>query len=409
MASTVVVATVGLLEVVQAAVIRVALKSAETIRMASWFIGVRNCPSKLLPMDTIGVLTSGGDAPGMNAAIRAVAKVASARNVRVLGIERGYDGLIDGRFRQLTRAVSWGMAPIGALQSEGNKGGTMLGTARSSRFLAPEGRQEASNRLLSLGVRGLVVIGGNGSVAGAHHLAIESPIPIVAIPASIDNDIGCTSDAIGVDTALNTIVEACDRISDTAQSLKRAFVVEVMGRQSGYLAMSAAVASAADAVLIPEHQSTEEEIVDSIAELIHRNLATERAKRLVLIIKAEGVSIPTDRLVSEIEARLLDTNIDVRGAVLGHIVRGGAPSFHDRMLAGRLGLVAVEAIMNGITDHMTAWRTTVSGGRLTSDPMVELFPITDVLNETEALLDGTSEITKRRIRRMEDIQGVLAL
>ncbi|MDH5421567.1 MAG: 6-phosphofructokinase, partial [Acidimicrobiia bacterium] len=231
-------------------------------------------------MDTIGVLTSGGDAPGMNAAIRAVVKVASARNVRVLGVERGYDGLIEGRFRQLTRTVSWGLAPIGALQSEGNKGGTMLGSARSSRFMAPEGREQASHRLQSLGVRGLVVIGGNGSVAGAHHLAIESPIPVVAIPASIDNDIGCTSDAIGVDTALNTIVEACDRISDTAQSLKRAFVVEVMGRQSGYLAMSAAVASAADAVLLPEHHTPDDEIIESIANLIHRNLATERAKRL---------------------------------------------------------------------------------------------------------------------------------
>lgn len=360
-------------------------------------------------MDTIGVLTSGGDAPGMNAAIRAVVKVASARNVRVLGVERGYDGLIEGRFRQLTRAVSWGLAPIGALQSEGNKGGTMLGSARSARFMAPEGREQASHRLQSLGVRGLVVIGGNGSVAGAHHLAVESPIPVVAIPASIDNDIGCTSDAIGVDTALNTIVEACDRISDTAQSLKRAFIVEVMGRQSGYLAMSAAVASAADAVLLPEHQTSEDEIIESISDLIHRNLATERAKRLVLIIKAEGVSIPTDRLVSEVGLRLRDANIDIRGAVLGHIVRGGAPSFHDRMLAGRLGLVAIEALMNGVTDHMTAWRTTVEGGRATSDPMVELFEIPTVLRETTALLDGSSEITKRRMRRMEDIQGVLSL
>ncbi len=363
----------------------------------------------LSPMDTIGVLTSGGDAPGMNAAIRAVVKVASARNVRVLGVERGYDGLIEGRFRQLTRAVSWGLAPIGALQSEGNKGGTMLGTARSVRFMSPEGREAASHRMQSLGVRGLVVVGGSGSVAGAHHLALESPIPVVGIPASIDNDIGCTSDAIGVDTALNTIIEACDRISDTAQSLKRAFVVEVMGRQSGYLAMSAAVASAADAVLLPEHQSSEEEIVDSISALIRRNLATERAKRLVLIIKAEGVSVPTDRLVAEIDLRLRDANIDVRGAVLGHIVRGGAPSFHDRMLAGRLGLVAVEALMNGVTDHMTAWRTTIEGGTPTSDPMVELFEISQVLTETEALLDGSSEITKRRMRRMENIQGVLSL
>ena len=355
------------------------------------------------------MLTSGGDAPGMNAAIRAVVKVSAARNVRVLGIERGYDGLIDGRFRQLTRAVGGGLAPIGELQSDGNKGGTTLGSARCPRFMEPDGREEASHRLQSLGVRGLVVIGGNGSMAGAHHLALESPVPVVGIPASIDNDIGCTSDSIGVDTALNTIVEACDRISDTAQALKRAFVVEVMGRQSGYLAMSAAVASAADAVLLPEHQRSESEIIESVTEMIRRNLATERAKRQVLIIKAEGVEVPTERLVAAITAGLPDTHIDVRGVVLGHIVRGGAPSFHDRMLAGRLGLVAVEALLSGVTDQMAAWRTSLPGGRHTSDPMVDLFSLEEVLEQTKALLDGSSEITKRRIRRMEEIQGVLAL
>ena len=358
-------------------------------------------------MDTIAVLTSGGDAPGMNAAIRSVVKVAATRNVRVLGIERGYDGMIDGRFRQLTRSLRQGLAPIGDVQTDGNTGGTMLGTARCERFLSPDGRAAASHRLQSLGVRGVVVIGGNGSIAGAHHLAQESPIPVIGIPASIDNDIGCTSDAIGVDTALNTIVEACDRISDTAKALQRAFVVEVMGRHSGYLAMSAAVASAADAVLLPEQGRTEDEIIESVYEVVHRSLVTERAKRQVLIIKAEGVPITNEVLVQALQERI--ETIDVRGAVLGHIVRGGAPSFHDRMLAGRLGLVAVEALMNGMTDQMTAWRTTIDGGRATSDPMVELFDINEVLEQTEALLDGTSDVTKRRLRRMEAIQGVLAL
>ncbi len=360
-------------------------------------------------MNTLAVLTSGGDAPGMNAAIRAVVKVAASRGVRVIGVERGYEGLIDGHVRQLTRAVAGALAPIGELQAAGGMGGTLLGSARSYRFMEPEGREVASQRLQSLGVRGIIVIGGNGSMAGAHAFAMESPVAVVGIPASIDNDIGCTSDAIGVDTALNTIVEACDRISDTAQALKRAFIVEVMGRRSGYLAMSSAVAAAADAVLLPENAASDEAIIESVSDVIRRNLGAERAKRQVLIIKAEGVALPTTTLVDAVEERLAGLGIDLRAVVLGHIVRGGAPSFHDRMLAGRLGLVAVDALLGGTTDVMTTWRTTVPGGRPTEDPMVELFELESVLEQTAALLDGTSEVTKRRIRRMEDIQGVLAL
>ncbi len=364
----------------------------------------------MLPLvDTIAVLTSGGDAPGMNAAVRAVVKVAAARDVRVLGIERGYDGLIAGHVRNLTRSVTGGLAPVGELQDLGNSGGTMLGTARSARFMEVTGRQEAEHQMLSLGAKGLVVIGGNGSIAGAHAFAEGASIPVVAIPASIDNDIGCTSDAIGVDTALNTIVEACDRISDTARALKRAFIVEVMGRQSGYLAMASAVAAAADAVLLPEQQRTNDEVIAAVANVIESSLATARRKRKVLIIKAEGVALPTQELVDALQLRLAYQDIDVRATVLGHIVRGGAPSFHDRMLAGRVGLVAVEALLNGENDVMTAWRTTVEGGKPTSDPMVRLFPIPQMLDETAALLDGSSEVTKRRIRRMEEIQGVLAL
>lgn len=345
----------------------------------------------------------------MNAALRAVVKVAAGRGVRVLGVERGYDGLIDGHVRNLTRTVKGGLAPVGELQDLGNSGGTMLGTARSARFLEITGRREAEHQMLSLGAKGLVVIGGNGSISGAHAFAIESSVPVVGIPASIDNDIGCTSDAIGVDTALNTIVEACDRISDTARALKRAFIVEVMGRQSGYLAMASAVAAAADAVLLPEQQRTDDEIIDAVASVIESSLASARRKRKVLIIKAEGVSLPTQELVDAIESRVAHQGIDVRATVLGHIVRGGAPSFHDRMLAGRVGLVAVEALLNGHNDVMTAWRTTVEGGTATSDPMVQLFPIAQMMEETVALLDGSSEVTKRRIRRMEEIQGVLAL
>ncbi len=360
-------------------------------------------------MDTIAVLTSGGDAPGMNAAIRAVVQVAATRGVRVLGIEGGYDGLIEGRFRQLTRVVENGLVPEAVVQAHGSSGGTFLGSARSDRFFDGEWREAASQRMNSLGVRGLVVIGGNGSIAGAHVWANEIDTPVVAIPASIDNDIGCTSDAIGVDTALNTIVEACDRISDTAQALKRAFIVEVMGRKSGYLAMAAAVASAADAVLLPEQQRTEPELIDAIEKVIRGSFATDRNKQQVLIIKAEGVEVPTDHLVRSVDERLSDLSIDIRATVLGHVVRGGNPSFHDRMLAGRFGLVAVDALLQGVTDVMTAWRTTVPGGAPTDDPTVQLFRVKRVLEETERLQDGTSDVTRRRLRRMEEIQGALAL
>jgi 6-phosphofructokinase 1 len=253
------------------------------------------------------------------------------------------------------------------------------------------------------------VIGGNGSIAGAHALAAQTEVPVVAIPASIDNDVGLTREALGVDTALNTIVEACDRISDTARSHHRAFIVEVMGRDSGYLAMAAAVATAADAVLLPEQDRGFDEVVEGVAGTIRRSFSMPRDKRRVLIIKAEGVDLPTHMLVDEVTAELEDMgDIEIRGAVLGHLVRGGNPSFRDRMLAGRFGLTAVAAVLAGRTDCMVGWNLT-DRGEPTADSWIRLFQISDVLEETEALLDGSSEVTMDRVRRMEAIQGVLAI
>ena len=200
-------------------------------------------------MKSLAILTSGGDSPGMNAAIRAVVKVAAAKGLRVVGVEQGYEGLIDGGFRELTRASqdSAGRVPTAEIDAMAGAGGTMLGSARSARFREPDGRAQAAHNLR--GIDGLIVIGGNGSLTGAHLLSQEhGATRVVGIPASIDNDVGCTSTAIGVDTALNTIVQSCDRISDTARAHRRAFVVEVMGRQCGYLAMASAVAAGADAV-----------------------------------------------------------------------------------------------------------------------------------------------------------------
>ncbi len=359
---------------------------------------------------TVAVLTSGGDAPGMNTAIRALAKLGAARGVRVLGVANGYEGLMEGRFRDLDAPAWDGTVRLPAEVDElGHTGGTFLGSARSARFRQAEGRAEAAQRLA--GVDGLVVIGGNGSLAGAHQLAVEHDVRVVGIPASIDNDIGCTGMAIGVDTALNTIVEACDRISDTARAHRRAFVVEVMGRQCGYLAMASAVAAGADAVLFREQNRSEAEIVAVVEQAILRGFATSRNKRRVLIIKAEGVDVPCTRLVRVLGERLSErlSGVEVRATVLGHVVRGGNPSYQDRMIAGRLALGALDALLAGATDEMVAWQPLVDGGTPTRDASVVRFPLAQVLEETESLLDGSSAVTRRRIALIERVEGVLGL
>jgi 6-phosphofructokinase 1 len=349
-------------------------------------------------MNTIAVLTSGGDAPGMNAAVRAVAKIGAARGVRVLGVQEGYDGLIDRKFREL--------AVEGRVHADVDRisavGGTVLGSARCARFREAEGRVAAAAALDGIG---LVVVGGDGSLTGAHLLAKEHGVRFAGIPASIDNDIGCTASALGVDTALNTIVDACDRIGDTASSHRRAFVVEVMGRRSGYLAMASAVAVGADGVLLPEHGRSEDAVVEAVEKLIRKGF--EGGKRRVLILKAEGVEVPCTRLVRLVEQRL--QGVDVRATVLGHLVRGGAPTYHDRMIANRLSLAAVDGLLEGHSDEMVAWLPTVRGGSETTDPYVKRFPMEQVLEETRALLDGTSVVTKWRLGLLERVEGVLPL
>jgi 6-phosphofructokinase 1 len=360
---------------------------------------------------TVALLTSGGDGPGMNAALRAAAKTASARGASVLGVLDGYDGLIDGRFVALGRSASDG-DPFDAngMDFVARQGGTVLGTARSERFRTPEGRARAAEQLRTRNVSGLLVVGGNGSLTGAHVLAGETGIQVMGVPGSIDNDIGCTSTCIGVDTALNTIVEACDRISDTARSHRRAFVVEVMGRQSGYLAMAGAVAVGADAVVFREQQRDEAALVQAVAEVIRRGFA-ERGKRRVLILKAEGVEIPTLRLVRLVEEVVKPglPDLETRGVVLGHVVRGGNPSFLDRMVAARLAFAAISALLDGATDEMVAWQAPLPGGIATPDASVKRFPLAMVLEETARLLDGTSPVTQRRVGLMSKVEGVLQL
>ncbi len=344
----------------------------------------------------------------MNAAVWAIIKLGAANGVEIVGVERGYDGLIDGEFRPLTRATAGGLVPVPGIAWLAGTGGTFLGSTRCARFLTPEGRKAAADRLTGAGIDALVVIGGNGSLTGAHRLAAETATTLVGIPASIDNDVGGTTDALGVDTALNTILEACDRISDTARSHHRAFIIEVMGRRSGYLAMAAGVAATADAVLLPEQPKTSGEILDQLEGLIRASFAPERDKRRLLIVKAEGVPIPTIQLASDLEERVADLDdVSVRASVLGHLVRGGRPTYQDRMLAGRLALAAITALGDGHSDVMTAWSSPM--GTPTIDTSVTLVPLAAMIEETKAMLDGSSEVVRRRVRLLREVQGVLAL
>lgn len=351
-------------------------------------------------MKTLAVLTSGGDAPGMNTAVATATKVAAAASWRVVGVENGYDGLIDKCFIELTPA---------GVDGVWHRGGTFLGSARCARFRTEAGRAQAAQNLA--GVDALVVIGGNGSLAGAQALREQTGAPVVGVPASIDNDIACSSTAIGVDTALNTIVEACDRISDTARSHRRVFIVEVMGRECGYLAMSAAIAAAADAVLFREQGKDEDQLVGELREMLRRSFSAARGKRRVLIIKAEGVEVPTERLAARLQGHLAEDapGVALRYIVLGHVVRGGNPSFRDRLVAGRLTHAAVHAALAGQFGVMAGWQPEHPGGAASVDPMVRLFPLEQVLDETRVLLDGDHPTTRRRVRMLAAVQGVLPL
>lgn len=346
----------------------------------------------------------------MNAAIRAVAKIAVTRGLQVVGAQEGYDGLIDGKFRELTRESSDGTLSVDLeVDVAASQGGTILGSARCLRFKEPPGRVQAMKNLREQGADGLVVIGGNGSLTGAHILSQEHGVKVMGIPGSIDNDIGCTSTCLGVDTALNTIVEACDRIGDTARAHRRVFMVEVMGRDSGYLAMASAVALGADGVLLREQGRSEERLVEDVKAVVRAGF--KRGKRRILIIKAEGVQVPCTRLVRLASEQLLPElpGLEMRATVLGHIVRGGNPSYQDRLVAGRLGFAAVLGLIEGASDEMVAWRPMVQGGAPTFDNAVERFSLSRVLKETEALLDGSSPITQRRVELMARAAGVLSL
>ena len=363
----------------------------------------------------IAILTSGGDAPGMNAAIRAATVVTLALGHEPVGVRHGYRGLVDGELEPLT---------ADAVADTLRRGGTILQSARCPSFHQPQVRQQARDVLTDAGVGALVVIGGNGSLTGALHLsdpdeAGDWPVQVVGIPASIDNDIALTSLSIGVDTAMNTIVEACDKIADTASAHDRVFLVEVMGRDCGYLAMTAAVASGADMVLFPEADRSEDQLVESVVDAV-RAVRKRGGAQKVIAIKAEGIDTPADRLKQLVDDRLRrDPDVDLidietRVTVLGHVVRGGRPSAFDRLLGSRMGNVAVRAVLDGAHRQMVAWQPPLdaaggSGERSPHDPYCHLMPLDVVLEATALLLDGESPLARWRASIFDDLQDVLLL
>ncbi len=284
-------------------------------------------------ISTIGILTSGGDAPGMNAAIRAVTRAAIYNGWKVKGIYRGYEGLINNEIKDLTTE---------SVSSTIQRGGTILKTARSMEFMTEAGRAKAYDNLVANGIDALVVIGGNGSLAGAQALAQEHDITCIGLPGTIDNDLYGTDSTIGYDTALNTIVECVDKIRDTATSHDRIFFIEVMGRDAGFLAQNSAIAAGAEAAIIPEDQTD----IDQLEQFISRGVRKSKNSSIVIVAEASkdgvgGAMHYADRVRNEYP------QYDVRVTILGHLQRGGKPSAFDRILASRLGTASIDALLEG--------------------------------------------------------------
>jgi 6-phosphofructokinase 1 len=284
----------------------------------------------------IGVLTSGGDAPGMNAAIRAVVRACAFHSVEVEGIFQGYAGLIAGDFKRLNeRSVARILG----------RGGTILKSSRCKEFLTVEGRAAAIEQMKKHHIDALITIGGNGTFTGAHILSQESGIPVMGIPGSIDNDLYGTDHCIGFDTATNTVVDAVDKIRDTATSHNRIFFVEVMGRNSGFIALKAGIAAGAIAIVLPEDEMTSEELMQIL------RASEESGKSSSIVIVAEGAKGGTAyELANKVAAE--NPDYDTRVSVLGHLQRGGAPSCYDRVISSRMGVAAVEGLLQGRMDVM---------------------------------------------------------
>lgn len=288
---------------------------------------------------TIGVLTSGGDSPGMNAAIRAVTRAGIYNGFNIKGIYRGYDGLINGEIKDFTTENVSGIITLG---------GTILKTARSKEFMTLEGQQKAYDQMQKHEIDALIVIGGNGSLTGAMNFAREFDVRCIGLPGTIDNDLYGTDSTIGYDTTMNTIMDCVDRIRDTAQSHERIFFIEVMGRDAGFLAQNAAIACGAEAAIIPEEVIEE----DQLAEFMKRGIRKSKKSCIVLVSESPkcGAMYYAERVKNEFPG------FDVRVSILGHLQRGGTPTARDRILASRTGVGAIEAILQGQRNVMVGVR-----------------------------------------------------
>ncbi|UCF09771.1 MAG: 6-phosphofructokinase [Candidatus Bipolaricaulota bacterium] len=319
-------------------------------------------------MDRIAVLTSGGDAPGMNAATRAVTRVALAAGASVCGVSNGFRGLVEGTLR-----------PLGARDVGGiiQRGGTVLGTSRCPEFRTEAGRARALQTLEKNGIEGLVVIGGNGSQQGSHALA-GTGFPVVGVASTIDNDLAGTEITIGVDTALNVALEAIDRLKVTASSHRRAFLVEVMGRRHGYLALMAGIAGGAEAVVLPETETEPAALAEQI------RVAYERGKPHALVVVAEGATWTAAQLASHFEEHERELGFELRITILGHVQRGAVPTAADRLLASRLGGAAADALISGERSLLVGWQR----GAVSTSPLAEVIAQTKSLDPELLRLAG---------------------
>ncbi|GAA4773244.1 MULTISPECIES: 6-phosphofructokinase [Flavobacterium] len=314
----------------------------------------------------IGVLTSGGDSPGMNAAIRSVVRTCAYHNIECIGIYRGYQGMIEGDFKE--------MGPR-SVNNIVNKGGTILKSARSLDFKTTEGRKKAHQNLVNAGIDALVVIGGDGTFTGAEIFNNEFGYPVMGIPGTIDNDIYGTSHTLGYDTALNTVVECIDKIRDTASSHNRLFFVEVMGRDAGHIALNAGIGAGAEEILIPEEDLGLERLLESL----QKSKASGKSSSIVVVSEGDKIGKNVFELKEYVEEHMPE--YDVRVSVLGHMQRGGSPSCFDRVLASRLGVKAVESILEGKSNFM-----------------VGLYQDKVTLTPLEQAIKGSSKIDKELLR-----------
>lgn len=321
----------------------------------------------------IGVMTSGGDAPGMNAAIRSVVRACAFHDIECYGIYRGYQGMIEGDFEKMDARSVKGIV---------NKGGTMLKSARSKEFRTKEGRQKAYDALVKAGIDAFVVIGGDGSFTGAMIFNEEFGFPVMGIPGTIDNDIFGTTHTLGYDTALNTAVDAIDKIRDTASSHNRLFFIEVMGRDVGHIALNVGVGAGAEEILIPE----EDLGLDRLLESLRRSKQSGKSSSIVVVAEGDKIGKNVFELADYVEENM--SEYEVRVSVVGHMQRGGSPSCFDRVLASRMGVKAVESLITGKSNYMVGLKNDI----------IELTPF-------ENAIKGKSKLNMELLR-VSDIMSI---